>query len=92
MAINLTIDFKADSICECTSYFYQAFSKPVKVRDTYFVRNGIVEVICRPEGFEDSSIDLYFSIKDNGNELSFNGSDTSEDGSIGNDWIVLKKE
>lgn len=89
LAIDLTIKFKEDSICECTSNFYQAFPKPVTVEGMYFVNNGIVEVICRPEGFEDNPIDWYFSIKDNGNELSFNSSDTKEEGSIGKDWLVL---
>lgn len=92
LAIDLTIDFMADSICECTSNFYQAFPKPVKVKGMYFVRDGIVDVICRPEGFEDSPIEWYFSIKDNGEELSFDSSDADEVGSIGKDWITLKKE
>lgn len=92
LGIDLTIRFKADSICECTSNFYQAFPKPITVEGMYFVNNGIVEVTCRPEGFEDNPVDWHFSIKGNGNELSFNSSDTSEEGSMGKDWITLKKK
>lgn len=92
LAIDLTINFMADSICECISDFYQAFPNLVKVKGTYLVHNGIVEVICRHEGFEDNPINWYFSIKDNRNELSFNSSDKSEEGSTGTDWLILKKK
>lgn len=92
LAIDLTITFMADSICECTSDFYQAFTNPVKVKGTYLIHNGIVEVTCRPEGFEDNPINWRFSIKNNGNELSFNNSDKSEKGSMGTDWLILKKK
>lgn len=92
LAIYLTINFMTDSICYCISDFYQAFSNPVKVKGTYLVHNGIVEVICRPEGFEENPINWYFSIKDNGNKLSFNSSDKSEEGSTGTEWLILKKK
>lgn len=92
LAIDLTITFMADSICECTSDFYQAFTNPVKVKGTYLIHNGIVEVTCRPEGFEDNPINWRFSIKNNGNQLSFNNSDKSEKGSMGTDWLILKKK
>ncbi len=92
LAIDLTITFMADSICECISNFYQAFPNPVKVKGTYLIHNGIVEVTCRPEGFEDNPINWRFSIKNNGNELSFNNYDKSEEGSMGTGWLILKKK
>lgn len=92
MAIDVTIVFKSGNVCECTSDFYQAFPKPVKVDGTYFIRNGIVEVICRPDGFEETPIDWYFSVKNGGEELSFNSSDANEEGSIGNNWLILHKK
>lgn len=91
LAIELAINFKADNVCECFSNFYQAIHRPVKIPGTYHIRDGIVEVACQPEGF-DTPIEWCFSIKDNGKKLCFNNSDTNEDGSIGNDWLILKKK
>lgn len=90
LAIDLTIDFKTDSICECTSDFYQAFSSPITIKGCYFVNyNGIVEVICHPEGF-DSPIKWYFNVNKNNTHLFFNGSGPDDEGSIVKDWMTLK--
>lgn len=91
LATNLTIKFDKDGKCQCTSDFYQAFAKPVTVDGTYSIRYDIVEVHCQPEGF-DSPIVWNFEIINDGQELGFNNSDTSEEGSIGRDWLQLKAE
>lgn len=91
LATNLIIKFDKDGKCQCTSDFYQAFSKPVTVNGTYSIRYDIVEVHCQPEGF-DSPIVWNFEIINDGQELGFNNSDTSEEGSIGTDWLRLKAE
>lgn len=88
LATTVTIQFMSNETCVCTSDFYQAFTEPVAVDGWYRANRGIVEVICRPEGFEEP-VEWYFSIKNNGQELSFNNSDHSEEGSIGNDWLIL---
>lgn len=89
LATNVTIKFDKDGKCQCTSDFYQAFKKPVTVAGMYSIRYDIVEVHCQPEGF-DSPIVWNFEIINDGQELGFNYSDSSEEGSIGTDWLQLK--
>lgn len=89
LVTNLTIKFDKDGKCRCTSDFYQAFTKPVTVGGTYSIRYDIVEVHCQPEGF-DTPIVWNFEIINDGQELGFNNSDASEEGSIGRDWLQLK--
>lgn len=89
LAINVAIKFDKDGKCQCTSDFYQAFTKPVTVAGTYSIRYGTVEVHCQPEGF-DSPIVWNFEIINDGQELGFNYSDSSEEGNIGTDWLQLK--
>lgn len=91
LATNVTIKFDRDGKCQCTSDFYQAFIEPVTVDGTYSIRYDIVEVHCQPQGF-DSPIVWNFEIINDGQELGFNNSDTSEQGSIGTDWLRLKPE
>lgn len=88
LGTKVTIKFEKDSICECTSDFYQAFTKPVTVKGKYSIRYDIIKVECHPEGFE-SPIVWEFEIKSDGEELSFNKSDSSAAGSIGNNWLHL---
>lgn len=89
LATNVTIKFDKDRTCQCTSDFYQAFTDPVTVNGTYSINYDIVEVQCQPEGFE-SPIVWTFEIIDDGQELGFDNSDSSEEGSIGTDWLRLK--
>lgn len=88
LATNVAINFTDDGACEVTSDFYQAFPSPVTVRGTYVIIYDKVEVKCQPEGFE-TPIVWRFEIKDNATELSFDNSDPSEAGTIGQDWLVL---
>lgn len=96
LATNVTIRFQDSGSdtgsCECISDFYQAFAKPVIVKGTYSINQyGIVTVKCQPDGF-DSPIVWRFDIKNDGEELSFNKSAPTEEGSIGTDWLRLKAE
>ncbi|MCM1140706.1 MAG: hypothetical protein NC453_19220 [Muribaculum sp.] len=90
-ATNVTIKFDKYGKCQCTSDFYQAFNEPATVDGTYSIRYDIVEVRCQPQGF-DSPIVWNFEILNDGQGLGFNNSDTSEEGSIGTDWLQLKAE
>ena len=89
LATSVTIEFDKTGTCQCTSDFYQAFTEPVTANGTYSIRYDIVEVRCRPDGF-DSPIVWNFEIIDDGQELSFNNYDSSEEGSLGTDWLQLK--
>ena len=89
LATNVTIRFDKNGRCQCTSDFYQAFTQPITVDGTYSIRYDIVEVRCQPAGF-DAPIIWNFEIMDDGQGLGFNNSDSSEEGSIGTDWLQLK--
>ncbi len=89
LATNVTIKFDKNGRCQCTSDFYQAFIQPITVDGTYSIRYDIVEVRCQPAGF-DAPIIWNFEIMDDGQGLGFNNSDSSEEGSIGTDWLQLK--
>ncbi len=90
LAIDLTIDFHTEGVCECTSDFYQAFKSPITITGCYSVNhNGIVEVICRPDGFE-KPIEWYFNVTEDYSQLFFNGSGPDDEGSMVNDWMTLK--
>lgn len=96
LATNITIKFQNSGSdkghCECTSDFYQAFAKSIAVKGFYSISEyGIVTVKCQPEGFE-SPIVWNFEIINDGQELGFNNSDSTEEGSLGNDWLRLKAE
>lgn len=91
LATNVTIKFDKNGRCQCTSDFYQAFTKPVTVDGTYSITYDIVTVRCQPAGF-DAPIEWNFEILDDGQGLGFNISDSSEDGSIGTDRLRLKVE
>lgn len=88
LATNVTIKFGKDGKCQCTSDFYQAFTSPVTVDGTYAISYDNVEVRCQPNGF-DTPIVWNLEIMDDGQGLGFNLSDTSEEGSIGTDWLQL---
>ena len=89
LATNVTIKFDKTKTCQCTSDFYQAFANPVTVNGTYSINYDIVQVKCLPDGLE-SPIVWNFEIIDDGESLSFNISNPSEEGSIGTDWLRLK--
>ena len=88
LATNVTIKFGKDGKCQCTSDFYQAFTSPVTVDGTYSINYDNVEVRCQPKGF-DTPIVWNLEIMDDGQGLGLNLSDTSEEGSIGTDWLQL---
>ncbi len=90
LGIEVTITFEDDGICQCTSDFYQAFTQPVTINGSYSVSyNNIVEVMCRPDGFE-APICWYFNVSDYNTQLSFNGSGPDDEGSIVKDWLTLR--
>lgn len=91
LATNVTIRFDKNGRCQCTSDFYQAFTQPITVDGTYSIKSDIVEVRCQPSGF-DEPIVWNLEIMDDGQGLGFNISDSSEEGSMGTDWLQLKVE
>lgn len=91
LATSLSLSFKDNHRLECISDFYQAFPKPTKTSGYYNVENGVVTVECHPTKFE-KPIVWDFTVSNNGEELSFNRTDSSVPGSISQDWMNLRKK
>lgn len=83
LGTDMTIEFKRNGVCYCTSDWYRAYAEPVKVKGTYKIDDTIdgttVSVSCNNFTFE-------FTKKDE--NLYFDRSTTGE-GSVNNNFMSL---
>ena len=93
---SLIIHFESNGECICVSDWYQAFSEPVSIKGSYFIKDEYLFVKCHigesseiEEGYD---VDFQFDISDSGRTLSFDHSDPNEEGTIGNDYMTLTEE
>ena len=91
---NLTITFMDDGECEGTSDWYQAFEEPTTFLGTYkmkgerlFVLFHIDKTTYNEDGYD---VDFDFEISEYGEYLSHDKTDYSQEGSMWNDYMVLK--
>lgn len=87
LGINMRITFVDDKECLCVSDWYQAYSTEKQRRCAYDVKGNHVIIHVNDDG---NKYDLDFDVKEDGKVLSFDKSDPSVGGSIGNNYMSLE--
>ena len=87
LGINMRITFVDDKECLCVSDWYQAYSTEKQIRCAYDVKGNHVVIHVNDDG---TKYDLDFDVKEDGRVISFDKSDPSVGGSMGNDYMSLK--
>ena len=87
LGINMRITFVDDKECLCVSDWYQAYSTEKQIRCAYDVKDNHVIIHVNDDG---NKYDLDFDVKEDGRVLSFDKSDPSAGGSMGNDYMSLE--
>ena len=87
LGINMRITFVDDKECLCVSDWYQAYSTEKQRRCAYDVKGNHVIIHVNDDG---NKYDLDFDVKEDGRVLSFDKSDPSAGGSMGNDYMSLE--
>ena len=87
LGINMRITFVDDKECLCVSDWYQAYSTDKQIRCAYDVKGNHVIIHVNDDG---TKYDLDFDVKEDGRVISFDKSDPSVGGSMGNDYMSLE--
>ena len=87
LGINMRITFVDDKECLCVSDWYQAYSTEKQIRCAYDVKDNHVIIHVNDDG---NKYDLDFDVKEDGRVLSFDKSDPSAGGSMGNDYMSFE--
>lgn len=87
LGINMRITFVDDKECLCVSDWYQAYFTEKQIRCAYDVKDNHVIIHVNDDG---NKYDLDFDVKEDGRVLSFDKSDPSAGGSMGNDYMSLE--
>ena len=87
LGINMRITFVDDKECLCVSDWYQAYSTDKQIRCAYDVKGNHVIIHVNDDG---TKYNLDFDVKEDGRVISFDKTDPSVGGSMGNDYMSLE--